>query len=322
MVPLRRLGSSSLMVSPIGLGCWQFSQGQGFGGGYWSILSDDEIRDIIRASLQGGTNWFDTAESYGGGRSEQVLARALKTLGKTSGDVVIATKWMPVFRTAGSILKTIEKRTDNLAGFRIDLYQIHHPYSFSSIQAQMRAMARLVERQKIRFIGVSNFSAERMRTTQRALADFGLPLVSNQVRYSLLDRRIETNGVLAAARELGITIIAYSPLAQGILSGKFHRDPELIRTRSGPRKWMPAFRRRGLAKSRPVVAALEEIAAAHDATASQAALSWLLQANQGEVVVIPGATSVAQAEENARAARVALRDDERARLEQLSRPFR
>jgi aryl-alcohol dehydrogenase-like predicted oxidoreductase len=160
-----------------------------------------------------------------------------------------------------------------------------------------------------------------MRVAHAALAARGLPLASNQVRYNLLDRRIETNGVLAAATELGVTIIAYSPLAQGILSGKYHREPGLIRARPGPRKLLPSFRRRGLERSRPLVDALGEIAAARGATASQVALSWLLRTHGETVVVIPGATSVAQAADNVGALALRLADADWRRLDQLSRPL-
>jgi aryl-alcohol dehydrogenase-like predicted oxidoreductase len=236
--------------------------------------------------------------------------------------VVVATKWLPLLRTARSIGRTIGERRSRLAPFGIDLHQVHQPIAFSTTARQMERMADLVAAGEIRAVGVSNFSAQRMRLAHRALAARGLPLASNQVRYSLLDRRIERNGVLEAARELGVTIIAYSPLAQGILTGKFHRDPDLIRRRSGPRKLMPAFRRRGLERSRPVVAALETIAAAHGATPGQVALAWLLAQRGESVVAIPGATSVAQAQENARAASLDLGDAEVMRLDVLSRPFR
>jgi aryl-alcohol dehydrogenase-like predicted oxidoreductase len=322
MLELRPLGRSSIPVSPIGLGCWQFSEGGGLGGSYWPALSVETENQIVAASLAAGINWFDTAELYGAGRSEAALARALLAAGKHNGEVVIATKWLPLLRTAASIRTTIGERRARLAPFDIDLHQVHQPYALATTRAQMNAMADLVTAGQIRAVGVSNFSARRMRTAHAVLAARGIPLVSNQVRYSLLDRRIETNGVLAAAVELGVTIIAYSPLAQGILSGKYHRDPDLIRARSGPRKWMPAFRHRGLERSRPVVAALEQIGAAHGATASQVALSWLLGVHREAVVVIPGATSAAQATENARAAGLALRADELAQLEELSRPFR
>jgi len=322
MLALRPLGRSAIAVSPIGLGCWQFSEGGGLGGSYWPALPVETENCIVAVSLAAGINWFDTAELYGAGRSETALARALVAAGKKNGDVVIATKWMPLFRTAASLKDTIGERRARLAPFDIDLHQVHQPFALATTRSQMDAMADLVAAKQIRAVGVSNFSARRMRTADAVLAARGIPLVSNQVRYSLLDRRIETNGILAAATELGITIIAYSPLAQGILSGKYHRDPDLIRTRSGPRKWMPAFRRHGLEKSRPLVAALEEIAIAHDATASQVALNWLLRVHGEAVVVIPGATSVAQAEENARAQGFTLSDGEISRLDEVSRRFR
>jgi len=314
----RPLGRSPIRISAIGLGCWQFSEGQGLGGSYWPALPRDTANRIVAASLAGGINWFDTAEMYGGGRSETVLSAALLAAGRKNGDVVVATKWMPAFRTARSLKTTIGERLARLAPFGIDLHQVHQPIALATVAAQMDAMADLVAEGKVRTVGVSNFSAARMRAAHRALAARGIPLVSNQVRYSLLHRRIERNGVLDATRELGVTVIAYSPLAQGVLSGKFHRDLELIRSRTGPRKWMPAFRRSGLERSRPLVRALEEIAAAHGATPSQVALSWLVNAHGETVVAIPGATSVAQAEENARALDLALTPAEQARLDQLS----
>jgi len=322
MVARRPLGRSPIAVSPVGLGCWQFSEGHGLGGSYWPALPQETANAIVATSLAGGINWFDTAEMYGGGRSESVLARALTAAGKRNGDVVIATKWLPWFRFAASIRATIGERCSRLAPFDIDLYQVHQPVAFASTAAQMNAMADLVEAGRVRAVGVSNFSARRMRVAHAALAARGLPLVSNQVRYSLLHRGIEANGVLDAARELGITVIAYSPLAQGILSGKYHREPDLIRARPGPRKWMPAFRRRGLVKSRPLVDAVGQIATGHGATASQVALSWLLRSRGETVVVIPGATSVAQATENVGALDLQLSDAEYRRLEELSRPWR
>jgi aryl-alcohol dehydrogenase-like predicted oxidoreductase len=318
---LRPLGHSPITISAIGLGCWQFSEGSGLAGGYWPALPQETVNQIVAASLAGGITWFDTAEVYGGGRSEAALAKALITAGKKNGDVVVATKWWPMLRTAGSIKATIAERLTRLAPFGIDLYQVHQPFALASTAAQMCAMADLVADHSIRTVGVSNFSAARMRAAHKALAAGGIPLVSNQVPYSLLNRRIETKGVLAAAKELGITIIAYSPLAQGVLSGKFHRDPSLIRSRPGPRKWMTSFRRRGLERSRPLVTALEEIAQTYGATASQVALNWLVHSSGDTVVVIPGATSVAQAAENAAATRFCLSVSEVKRLEELSRPF-
>lgn len=320
--PFRRLGKSDLMVSPVGLGCWQFSKGHGFGGKYWPVIPDDEIKDIVGTSLEGGINWFDTAEAYGWGESEKALSRTLKRLGKSSEEVIVATKWFPVFKTAKSITKTIDKRLEYLSGFRIDLYQIHQPYSLSSTTAQMNAMAQLVKDYKIRYVGVSNFSAKKMKKAQAELSNHGLDLISNQVVYSLLNRKIETNGILDTARELGVSIIAYSPLAQGIVSGKFHDNPELIRSRPGYRKYMPAFKPKGLEKSRPIVQALEELAEKYNATPSQIALNWVINFCGDSVVAIPGATKLKQAEENAGSLKFKLTKDELDYLDKISAPFK
>jgi aryl-alcohol dehydrogenase-like predicted oxidoreductase len=222
-------------------------------------------------------------------------------------------------RWAGSIKKTIDKRLKHLSPFPIDLHQIHFPASFSSIEKQMNAMADLQEEGKIRSIGVSNFSASQMRQAHTALEVRGMALVSNQVRYSLLDRRIERTGTLDAAKELGITIIAYSPLAQGVLSGKYHADPDLIKKRAGPRKHMSIFKRKGLKKSAPLVDELKQIASAHDATPSQVALNWLHRFHGSTVVAIPGAYTVEQARENAGAMKLELSQEELNRLDAISK---
>jgi len=321
MPTMRRLGRSDVEVTPIGLGCWQFSEGHGISGKFWGALSSEETDTIVAAALDHGINWFDTAEVYGNGRSEAALARALKAAGLLPGDVVIATKWFPVLRTAASIKATIDNRLKQLGGFPIDLHQVHHWASIATVKAQMNAMADLVEAQKILTVGVSNFSARRMRKAHAALAARGLPLVSNQMRYSLLDRRIERDGVMAAAKELGITIIAYSPLAQGVLSGKYHDDPASIRARPGPRKRMSSFRARGLARSRPLIEELRRIAAAYGATPSQVALNWLVHFHGDTVVAIPGATQPRHAVENAEATGFHLSPKELERLDQLSRTF-
>ncbi len=322
MTERRRLGRTSIEITPIGLGCWQFSAGFGLVGGYWEALPQERVDEIVRVALAGGINWFDTAEAYGRGRSEQFLVRALRAAGRKDGDVVVATKWWPIPRTARSIGTTIGDRLRCLDGFSIDLHQVHQPFSFSSVEAEMEAMADLVAAKKIRTVGVSNFSAARMRRAHAALDRRGIPLASNQVRYSLVDRRIESNGVLAAARELGVTIIAYSPLGQGILSGKFHADPALVRSRPGPRRYLSLFRSGGLARTRPLVDELQRVASARAVTASQVALNWLLHAHGETVVAIPGASRARHAEEAAGAMGFRLTDEEMARLEALSRPFR
>ncbi len=315
----RTLGKTDIQVSPIGLGVMELSGGGGLLGRAFPIISQTDKNAIIKAALEGGINWFDTAEIYGAGVSEQSLAAGLKAAGKHPGDVVVATKWFPLFRTAGNIPKTISDRLRFLGGFPIDLYYIHQPYSFSSPEAEMNAMADLVEAGKIRSVGISNFGPDRMRRAHAALQKRGLPLATNQVRYSLLDRKIETDGTLETARELGVTITAYTPLGSGLLTGKYHKNPELLKNKSFI--WRGRLKRQ-MEESRPLVAALEDIAENYQVTAAQVALNWLICFNGEAVVTIPGATKAQQAVDNAGAMQFRLSDAELARLDELSRSFR
>jgi aryl-alcohol dehydrogenase-like predicted oxidoreductase len=310
------------MVTPVGLGCWQFNKGQGLFGNYWTVLDDAEIRAIISQSLVGGINWFDTAEAYGNGESERALASGLVSLGKSPGEVIIATKWNPFLRRASSLPRTIDVRLKSLAPFPIDLHQIHNPYSLSSIESQARAMAGLVQDKKVRYVGVSNFSRGQMERAHRELQKSGLPLVSNQVRFNLLDRRVEANGVLKAARELGLSIIAYSPLAQGLLTGKFHDDPALIRSRPGFRKYMGAFRPKGLEKSRPVIECLRRIASKYEATPAQVSLSWLISFHGEAVVAIAGASRAGQVADLTAAMSLPLSREDMEELDRVSALFK
>jgi len=314
---LRPLGNTDIRVSPIGLGVMEFSGGGGLLGRMFPVIPQDRKNAIVRAALDGGVNWFDTAEMYGLGTSEKSLSDALQAARVSDDDVVIATKWLPLLRTARNIPKTIETRRALLHPYRVDLYQVHQPWSFSSPETEMDAMAGLLEAGQIRSIGVSNFSAKQMRRAHKRLAERGLPLASNQMLYSLLHREIETNGVMDAAKELGVTIIAYTPLASGVLTGKYHRDPSLIARKSW--YWRRMIER-DVARSRELVAALEEVAAAHDATAAQVALSWVINFHGETVVAIPAATNVSQAQQNAGAMRLELTEEEMARLDALSRP--
>ena len=316
---MRALGKTGIKITPIGLGVWQFSQGQSFNRFIWRSLTESEQNGIIKAALDGGINWFDTAETYGFGRSERGLSQALRAAGIANGQAIIATKWNPIGRTAASIGKTFHKRQENLAPFSIDLYQVHNPHSFSKPEEEMEAMADLVLAGQIKAVGVSNFKAGDMLRAHSRLQVRGLPLASNQVKYSLLDRKIEGNGVLESARALGITIIAYTPLEWGMLTGKFHDNPDLVSKLPVARR-MAA--RRLLQKSTPVVKALQEIGANHDATAAQVALNWLINFSGETVVTIPGASKPYQAQEAAGAMAFRLNDGEMARLDELTRMFR
>ena len=315
----RRLGQTDIEITPIGLGVMQFAGGAGVLGMMFPEISQETMDGIIRTALDGGINWFDTAEMYGRGRSEQGLANGLRAAEKQDDEVVVATKWFPMFRTARNIPRTIHDRIRFLDGYSIDLYMVHQPWGFSPPEAEMDAMADLVKAGKIRSVGVSNFNAEQMRRAHAALQKRGLPLAANQMQYSLLHRKIETNGVLAAAKELGITITAWSPLASGLLTGKFHKDPEILnRTPFGRRMQL----RREIERSRPLILALEEVASIHDATPAQIALNWLIHFQGEAVVAIPGASKVKQVEENAGVMNFRLTHEEMTKLDELSRMFR
>jgi aryl-alcohol dehydrogenase-like predicted oxidoreductase len=285
---------------------------------FWNSPPQEEINAIVKTALDGGISWFDTAEMYGNGASESALSTALQAAGKTNGDVVIATKWNPILKRASSIAKTFPAREKHLAPFEIDLFQVHLPYSFSSVEAQMNAMADLVDAKKIKTVGVSNFSERRMRLAHKALKARGYDLASNQMRYNLLDRRIEKEGVMAAAKELNISIIAYSPLAQGLLGGKYHAD-------AGAVDGVPMMRRRNFKRkieiSRSLVEALIEIAKGYNVSASQVVLNWLVTFNGETVLAIPGATRVEQAKQNCLAMSFRLTNAEISKIDELSKRF-
>ncbi len=319
----RRIGKTDIEISAIGLGCWQFSQGKGLTGSMWSVLDQESIDAVVGRALEGGIDWFDSAEGYGNGQSERTLSTALKHLNVEPGRVAIATKWLPIFRTAANLPRTIDERLHCLQGYPIDLYQIHIPWSFSSIPSQMREMAKLLRAGKIRSIGVSNFSARQMEKASRALQAEGLVLASNQVLINLLDRRIEQNGVLEAARRLGITLIAYSPLAQGLLTGKFHANRDLAKSLPAGRRSRlspasRAFGARSIERTTPLIEELHTIAGAHGTCVAQVALAWLIMYYGDTVVAIPGASRPEHVGESAAAMRLRLTENELSRIEEIS----
>jgi len=321
---LRKLGETNIKLSPLGLGCWQFSKNNGFAGKFWSTLSDEETVEIVKVSLEGGMNWFDTAELYGGGKSEKSLSQALKKLNIDQDSTIIATKWWPLFRTASSIKNTINDRLHHLRGYPITLHQVHMPLGFSSIEKEMNAMADLVEAGKIQCVGVSNFNEKQMIRAYSALDQRGIKLASNQVEYNILNRKIESNGVLNRAKELGVSIIAYSPLSKGLVSGKFHDNPMLIKKRIRWRRYMRMknqFSKANLLKSSLVIDELKRIAKTYSATPSQIALNWLVYFNGDVVFAIPGATKTKQAIDNINAMKIKLSPSDIERLDIVSKQY-
>ncbi|MEM1023628.1 MAG: aldo/keto reductase [Myxococcota bacterium] len=316
---LRRLGRTDLRLSPLGLGCWQFARGRGLTGSYWPALDEATTRAVVATSIEAGVNWFDTAEAYGQGASERSLVDALRAAEVEPGRIVVATKWWPTLRTSPSVLDTFHHREEALRPFPIDLHQVHHPYALSPVEAVIRAMAKLKRKGRIKAIGVSNYDQGRLERALLALREEELHVASNQVKYSLLDRSIEANGLLAFCRNQRVSVLAYSPLEQGLLSGKYHRAPELLKKLSLVRRFLPRYQEETLQRTRPVVEAVESVAAEQGATPAQVALSWVMAKG---VFAIAGARSADQARDNTGALEVHLTPAQMSRLDEVSTAFR
>lgn len=294
--------------SVIGLGTWQFgSKEWGYGGGY----DDAESARIVRRARELGITVFDTAEVYGFGRSERILGDALRASGGTD-DVVIATKVFPVVPTAAVVQQRGVASAQRLGVKTIDLYQVHWPNPVVRDGTAMRGMRALRDVGVVDQVGVSNYP---LRRWQRSEVDLGGVVLSNQVQFSLVSRDPMTEMLPWAART-GHVVIAYSPLAQGLLSGRYDADHRPTnRVRSANAMFLPE----NLRAAGPLLSVLREVAAAHGATPSQIALAWTV--HHPHVVAIPGASSVAQVESNAAAADIRLTPDEYGALTAAAEAF-
>lgn len=311
------LGQDGPTVTPLCIGTWAWGDKL-----FWSYGSDydaSQLREAFNAALELGTTFFDTAEIYGFGLSEDLLGQFMQQT--NASNVQIATKYGPApWRfTAQSVSDALTGSLKRLQLERVALYQVHWPFTFLMSQnTLMNALADEVQRGRIAAVGVSNYSASQMREAHQLLAARGVNLAVNQVRYSLLTRQIENDGILDTAKELGVTILAYSPLAQGLLTGKY--TAESSETPSGARRLDSRFSQDGLRKIEPVISLLRQFGEKHDRTPAQVALNWLIA--QGNVVAIAGAKTAQQVQQNAGALGWRLSDDEIAQLEQVSRPWR
>ena len=292
-------------VSRVGLGTWQFGSKEW---GYGDDYASGPARDIVRRARELGVTLFDTAEVYGFGRSEKILGEAL---GGDRSSVVVASKLFPVAPFPAVVRNRHESSARRLQLDRIPLYQVHQPNPVVPDSVTMTGMGELLREGRIGAVGVSNYSLERWQAADSAL---GRPVVSNQVHFSLAQPGPLTDLVPFAEREERM-VMAYSPLAQGLLGGRYstaHRP-------GGVRALNPLFGTENLSRIEPLLTLLGEVAAAHDATPAQVALAWLL--GLPRVVVIPGASSVAQLESNVAAADLDLTAGEQADLTAAARNF-
>ncbi len=304
------LGNTELRITPLGLGIWQWGDTMmwGYGKGY----GDADLKPVYKATLAAGINFIDTAEMYGRGRSERVVGQFMRETPTARDQLVLATKFAPLpWRlTHGRLLHALRESLNRLGLSQVDLYQIHWPYTPVSIEAWMEAMADAVEAGLTRAVGVSNFSPSQTVRAYATLARRGVPLASNQAEYSLLERKPETSGLTKVCRDLGVTVIAYSPIAKGTLTGKYTPDniPPGMRRRT--------YNREYLIRVQPLIDVLRKIGQAHgDKTPSQVSLNWLMCKG---AVPIPGAKNLRQAQENFGSLGWRLTEEEVATLDETS----
>lgn len=289
----------------IGMGAQQWGDRVlwGYGQGY----AEKEVREAFNTSLSLGVRFVDTAEIYGSGRSERLLGSFLK---ETDQPVLIATKFfpMPWRLTKNSLPRALKGSLERLGIESVDLYQIHWPSPLVSPETFMEGMVICVKEGLTRTVGVSNFWKQRIMRAYSTLSQHGIPLASNQLPFSLLNRTVEKTGTLARCKELGIRVIAYSPLEQGLLTGKYSvvSPPPGLRSSN----YVDLIK-----KLPPIIKSLQEIGQKHGKTVAQVALNWVICKG---ALPIPGAKNAKQAEENAGGAGWRMTDDEIAKLDEVT----
>ena len=297
----------------MGLGTWAWGDRSTWGmDGYDPSYGFDTIRGAYARAIAAGVTLLDTAEMYGNGESERIIGRLLREDTANRDRVVVATKFMPFpwrVPLARALMKSLRASLERLGLPFVHLYQIHGPISFRPARAVAAALAAPYRAGLVKAVGVSNYSEGEMRVIHGALAAEGIPLATNQVEYSLLRTMPETSGLLHACRDLGVTLLAYSPLAMGRLTGKYG----VANPPPGKRNFS-AF---PMAEIEPVVAELRRIGAAHGGKSpAQVALNWVMCKG---AVPIPGAKNAAQAEQNAGALGWTLVPDEVAALDRVAK---
>jgi aryl-alcohol dehydrogenase-like predicted oxidoreductase len=301
------LGASDVSVPPLGIGTWQWGDTLfwGYGkGGY----TDDDLRAAFDAALAAGISFFDTAEVYGRGQSERLLGEFARS---TERPLTVATKFMPYpWRLRQpSLVSALRASLKRLALARVDLYQVHWPMPLWPVETWSNSLADAVDAGLTRAVGVSNYGVDQMRRAHEALARRGVPLASNQVEYSLLQRKPERSGLLAACRELNVALIAYSPLAQGLLTGKY--------TPENPPPGVRGRRYAGrLARTEALISLARRIGEDHGGkNPTQVALNWLVAKG---AVPIPGVKRARHVEEIVGALGWSLTSDEIAALDEAT----
>jgi aryl-alcohol dehydrogenase-like predicted oxidoreductase len=299
-------------TEPLGLGTWAWGDRSTWGmGGYDTDLDERTIAGAWEASLAAGVTLIDTAEVYGPHESERIIGRLLRADPTARDRLVLATKFMPLpqkLGVKGALRAALLGSLERMGVAKVELYQIHGPTSLRSKAALADALAAVVQEGLTDAVGVSNYSAKGVRSIHGHLAEAGVPLASNQIEYSLLRRGPETGGLLATHADLGVVTLAYSPIGQGRLTGKY--------SAANPPPGKRGFSAHPMEQVDPIVAELRRIGDAHDGrTPSQVALRWIIEKG---AVPIPGAKNAEQATQNAGALGWSLTADEVAALDAVA----
>lgn len=296
-----------LHTAEMGLGAWAWGDRAfwDYGHGY----TDEDIAAAFRSSLAGGVNLVDTAEVYGSGRSERLLGQFLK---ETETPILVATKYFPMRFTKNSVVRALRNSLDRLGIEKVDLYQLHWPSPLVPVERHVEGLALAAKEGLTRTVGISNYDKNQMQRAFTVLAKYDIPLASNQVEYHLLDRHVEKNGLLDRCKEMGVRLIAYSPLAMGLLTGKY--TPENPPPGVRGRKYASI-----MADLPALISLLTEIGQSHGGkTPGQVALNWTICKG---TLPIPGAKTANQAEQNLGALGWKLTEDEVKTLDDASEKF-
>ena len=307
----RKLGTSGLEVSAIGLGCMGMSE-------FYGSHNEAQSLETLRLALESGVAFWDTADIYGPWTNEELVGRALEGV---RDRVVLATKFGVVRDSDGEfqgingkpeyVRQACDASLERLGVDHIDLYYQHRIDPDTPIEETVGAMARLVEEGKVRYLGLSEASAATLRRASEVH-----PIAALQTEYSLWSRDVESD-ILPACRDLGIGLVAYSPLGRGFLTGQIKSVDDL--DEDDWRRAVPRFQGENFAKNLELVDKVQEIAAEKSCTPAQLALGWLL-AQGDEVVPIPGTRSAERLRENAAAVDVSLSPGELAAIDAVMPP--
>jgi aryl-alcohol dehydrogenase-like predicted oxidoreductase len=276
----------------MGLGTWAWGDRETWGmGTYDTQYNFETIYEAYQSSLSAGVTLLDTAEKYGKGESERIIGRLLAK-DPERDRALLATKFLPVPWKLNLEVKLREALEDSLSRLQVSfvhLYQIHGPISLRSHEAMAKALAGVHKAGLVKAVGVSNYSESELRSIHRALQSHGIPLATNQLEFSLLRTMPEKEGLLQVCQELGVRVLAYSPLGQGRLTGKYNEQNEPKGNRH--------FSDYPMKEISPLLLELKRLGEKFgQKTPAQVALNWLLCKG---VIPIPGAKNKRQAEENA-----------------------